>query len=146
MEVNDEDIESDDSMEEEKMPPREKWQSAPKGGKEAMKGPAKTGKSPPKSKHGASNGNIMDTNWGADVFGIVDHDLELDDDSDDDDNDVDRSDVKKFSPPPSSKHGDGETSYSSSPLPLSSCSIPIVASSGAWSGQHQHGLSHNQIE
>mmetsp|Transcript_9981 Transcript_9981/g.13725 ORF Transcript_9981/g.13725 Transcript_9981/m.13725 type:complete len:1417 (+) Transcript_9981:52-4302(+) len=38
----------------------------------------------------ASSSNIMDTNWGADVFGIVEHSAEVDDDSDDDDEEDDK--------------------------------------------------------
>ena len=62
-----------------------------------------------KSKNNFSSANIMETNWGADVFGIIEHDSELDDDSaDDDEKQTDEDRVRSFSFKESGKKRRGE--------------------------------------
>jgi hypothetical protein len=62
-----------------------------------------------KSKNNFSSANIMETNWGADVFGIIEHDSELDDDSaDDDEKETEEDRVRSFSFKESGKKKRGE--------------------------------------
>ena len=72
----------------------------------AVKGKAQSSRPKPaistaktaQSKNNASSADIMDTNWGADVFGMIEHDSELDDDSaDDDEKRTDEDRVRSFS-------------------------------------------------
>lgn len=88
---------SDDSSDKKKEKPKFKPQKPSQPGEIKS---AKTDVSKEIKKANSSHSNIMDTNWGADVFGIVEHDSELDDDSADEDKKTEDSDgdrVRTFS-------------------------------------------------